>query len=268
MEPNDTQDFSFDNESNPFENKTQQRPQYEQNNYQQRQGGYNGGSYQSNKPSYNQGGNYQRNNYGGQNKPSWQGGNKSGGFQRKELTPEELKEIKLYIPFAITGNTNANEHVVGAVARVVRMLEAKNWTTRTGGMDGIDDVAEKASHKPELHIPWKGFNQKQNFASSFNTQEAIEFARRFQPNFDTLKPAHQGFLAKNVRLLLGKDLKSRVACLIIWSEDGAELPSERSSKTGAAGHLIALAYELNIPVFNLGKPGTESRIEAFATRQQ
>lgn len=202
------------------------------------------------------------NNNGG-NRPAWNN-NGGSGFQRNafQRKPEFEGPVELFKPYAGTGNRETPPDVLEAFKRLAVELESRGYTLRTGGMEGPEDAFEKACKKQEIHLPWKGFNDKES-KYSFTTDQAKELAGKFQPGFDGLKPAMQVFLAKNARILMGKDLKSPCLFLITWSEDGAETLQERTARTGHTGHAIAMAATLKIPIFNFGKKDAEARLMQY-----
>lgn len=217
---------------------------YTQNNYRSNNGGQ--GSYGGGNNGYNKGG-------GGGN---WKGG--GGGFQRKE--PEGPAE--LYLPYVATGNQDAPPHILDKFTAIVKELEQRGYTMRNGGMKGPEDVCERNTVRQEIHLPWKGFDEKDS-KFTFTTNHAKELAGKFQPGYDGLKPVIQTFLAKNVRMIMGKDLKSPALFMIIWSEDGADSLETKTARTGNVGHPIAIADALKIPVFNLGNPQSEQRLKSY-----
>ena len=231
-------------------------------------GGGNGGGYQN-----NQGGGYQQKpSYGGGNGGGYQnnpwspggGGGAKAGFQRKVWTPEELARAVIYKSIVITGNENPPPAVLQALQRIIPELEKRNYVIRSGGMKGMESAVEEMARNLEVHLPWKGFDGKES-KFTYTSDEAKEFAKRYHPSWDQVKPVVQTFCAKNVRLMLGKDLKSPTQVLIIWSEDGAEHVRERTAKTGLTGVAVALATDLRIPVFNLQRPDAEQRLMQYLT---
>lgn len=235
-------------------------------------GGYNrgngGGGYGGN--SGGGGGGYRPNNGGGQGGYGGNRGGGGGGFNRGGggggpsfvRKPEFEGPVELWMPYVGTGNREAPPDILETFKRVAKDLEERGYTLRSGGMDGPEDTFEKAVQKKEIHLPWKGFNDKES-KSQFTTEQAKELASMFQPGFEGLKPAIQVFLAKNARIIMGKDLKSPCLFLITWSEDGAETLQERTARTGHTGHAIAMAASLKIPIFNFGKPGAEARLNQY-----
>ena len=184
--------------------------------------------------------------------------NKKPFFEKKE----DLSEGVLYKPFVVTGNRDTPVTVLEVMHRLVQELEYFGFTLRTGGSEGADDVAEKASKTVELYLPWKPFNEKES-KLYFNSKQSKDIAKMFHPGYDALKPAIQAFLARNVRMVLGDKLRSPVMLVICWSEDGAESVKEVTSKTGTVGHVISVASAMKIPVFNLSRPNAEPRLKQY-----
>lgn len=247
----------------------------QQHGYQNNQGNqgnngnYNRGGNQGGGGGYNRGGNNQGgggyNRGGGNGGGGWQG-QKSGGWQgRSQRKNDEPEDLTLYKPYGVAGNENPPAQVIAAIERLVKLLEQRGYTMRSGGVRGVEDIAEKSippNGKMEIHLPWRDFEQKAS-RYTFNSDHAKAIARMFHPAFDTMKPAGQAFLCKNARVILGNNMKSPVLFLLVWTEDGAETLVERVARTGYAGHSISIAAHLGVPVFNLGKPDAEQRLMSY-----
>lgn len=206
---------------------------------------------------------YQNNNNGnggGYNKFNNQQNNNTEGGSNYSKKDEPLPEPKFYKSYVGTGNDKVPAEVAGQIKRLANELEAFGYTVRTGGGTGCDEVFEASAKDIELHLPWKGFNNKES-KLTFSSPMAKAIARMFHPAYDGLKFTVQGMLAKNSRLVLGKDLTSPAMFVLCWSEDGCESGETKTSKTGFVGHVIAIATAMKIPVFNLGKPDAEKRLK-------
>ena len=59
---------------------------------------------------------------------------------------------------------------------------------------------------------------------------------------------------------MGKNCDSPCQFVICWSEDGCENARNKTKATGFVAHLIAVANELRIPVFNLANADAENRL--------
>lgn len=149
--------------------------------------------------------------------------------------------------------------MIAQIKRLAKELEDLGYTVRSGGFDGPEEAFEKATTKNEIHLPWKGFNEKES-KFTFTSKRAHAIAKRWHPTYDGLKPAIQTFYAKNVRIAMGKDLVSPAMFAIVWSEDGIEDAKDKTARSGNAGHLICVACDLRIPIFNLARPDAEKRL--------
>lgn len=213
------------------------------------QGSYGGGGGWQ-KGNNNGGGGYQRNGGG---KGSYGGGQ----FKKKDEGPAVF-----YRPGAFVSNKDAPPQVIDQLIEAVKLAESKSCTIRVTGLDGPDDAMEKAAVKPEVHLPWKDFNQK-NSGFSFVTDQALEMTRKFHSGFDGLSQAVQKIVSSSVRIVLGKGIASPALFLVCYSEDGAESYREKTTKTGNLSLPLRVASELGIPVFNFGKRDGFSRFSAY-----
>lgn len=251
-----------------FQNQRYNNNQSGQQNYDRGQnyggnryinGGGNSG-YNNSGQNYGNGGNNGYRNYN-RSGDSGNGGYRKNNFYRRS-NDEDQGETTLYKPFVATGNQNAPDSVVDRIIAMVKELEQFGFTLRTGGLNGIDDAVEKVSKKPELVLPWNNFNGKQS-KNYFNTRQSFDIAKMFHPAFDGLSEKVRPFLAKNARMVLGKNLDSAAMFIICWTDDGAELRHEVTARTGNTGHVIAIASGRKIPVFNFHKPDAEMRLRNF-----
>lgn len=228
--------------------------------WQNRQGGNQGG-WQGRQGGGNYGGNnggWKGNRQGGGG-GQWQG-RQGGGGQWQRKPPEDLT---LYKPYAVTGNPDAPPEIQAKVEETVKRLDNLGYTTRTGGLEGLETVAEKAaSQKLELQLPFRGFNNKES-KHTWSDERVMAVAKQFHPAFDGLSKGAQSFLGKNVRLILGSKAESPALFLIVWTEDGCESIKDRTAKTGFAGHPIAIASHLGIPVFNFARPDAQQRLDFY-----
>lgn len=228
--------------------------------YQQRgNGGYQGGG---------QGGGYRGNNGGGNsyggNRGGYQGGGGNrGNFQRKQ-EPEGPAEF--YLPYTVTANREIPQEPMNIIIDLIKELEGRGYTMRTAGREGPEDTFDKTATKKEIHLPWRGFMDKES-KFSFTSENAKVLAGQLTPSFEGMKPGLQTILASDVKTILGKELRSPTLFLITWSEDGAETMQEKTSRTGNVGLAIALACKLKIPIFNLGKPNSLQRLRQYLGNQ-
>lgn len=236
----------------------------------QNSGGSSNGGYPSN--SRNNGGG--SGGYGGSGSGGWKGsggGSGGGGWKgggggkgfRPQLTPEQLANMKLPKMAVMTGNFKAPDQLVPIIREMGDLLQQHGFTVRASNMDGFDKFVINQVRNCEMHIPWKGFGEMQEAASSFNTDEVKEFSKRFLPEWENIKDSQRAFYCKNTRLVLGKRLDQPCQIAIIWSEDGVEGPSNRSQYSGHAGHTAAICHAMRIPVINISNPDAVQRLRRF-----
>ncbi|MGI9211236.1 MAG: hypothetical protein ACR2HF_02085 [Methylococcaceae bacterium] len=200
---------------------------------------------------------------GGYQKPYGERKEGYGGGQRFTPKPKEPPHGVVYQAYAVAGNKETPSRWLEWGSQMAEKLDAAGFTLRTGGGGlSLEEVFESyASHK-ELHLPWKGFNQKESTFVRTHPY-ATELVKKVQPNFEGLKPSVQAIYARNAAVIYGGDLKSPVRFLITYTEDGVENGRDRTSQTGYAGMPIVLAGWLNIPVFNLKNDDAVQRLQRF-----
>lgn len=250
----------YESKPNNWQNNNGNNSGNNQGGYQNNNGGNSGKQWSGNGGGNNNGGGYNSNNGNNNGGGDWK--KKSNFFKKAE---EDNSEARLYKTYVGTGNREAPQDILARFKALATELEVFGYIQRTGGLDGPDLAFESGVTDPknlELHLPWRGFNDRES-KFTFNTKQAFGIAQMFHPSFDGLKPAIQAFLAKNSRLVLGKDLKGPTMFVVCWSEDGAESSKEKTAKTGNVGHVIAIASAMRIPVFNFGKHDAEQRLRTF-----
>ena len=227
-------------------------------------GNYNnngGGGWKGN--GGNGGGNWNRGGNGGGGFKSGGGNNWNrggGNFQKRDqpIDPDP------YIAVAMMSNAEPPLLVKEQFKNISEKLKALNYTVRVaGGNSEADDAArDAAGTKMEEYLPWKGFNNRES-AFAFSDDSSIEQACKYHPAASNMKDAAKKFLSRNYRMVQGKNLKSSVKFIIIWSEDGASKMAEKTFKTGNVGHMLSIAGGTKTPIFNLGKQGTYEALMAF-----
>lgn len=228
--------MSYNDDHSGFSNSGSQR-----NNYQQSSGGYqnNGGGY-----------------------------NGGGGFQKKAPVDRDapLPEPVFYKPYAVVGNKEFPTDLIPKLTSIVKKLDSLGYTARTGSMKGLDVCVEEFTTNVELQLPWKNFNNKES-KNTYSSPEILAIAKSLQPGFDELALPIKGFLAKNVRVLLGGKGISRAIFLLCHSEDGADSARQVTSRTASVGHAIKVADKFNIPVFNLKNDNVEEQLMSYLNAQ-
>ena len=219
-----------------------------------------GGGYQNRQG----GGGYQQNRGGFQNRQGGGGGgNRFQKPQQKEWTPEELQNAHFQVNVVVSGNENFPPEIGQLAEKVVKMLEDRKIIVRTSNTRGLNKHISTVAKAPELHIPFKLFDNCENPASYYTTTYCQSLAKNYLPDIDHLPKVIQAIYAANPRLLFGKNLDRAAQLTILWSEDGCEQPSEVTIRSGIAGHLVKLSASAAIPVINLQRPNAEQRVQQF-----
>ena len=228
-----------------------------------------GGGYQQ-RPQNNGGGGYRSGGGGGGYQGGGGGGYKGGGGggnrfqqQKKEWTPEELQNAHFSVSIVVMGNENFPPDIVPKLERVIRAIEAKNVIVRAAPIRGLSKVAQETAAKPELHIPFKNFDNIENPASYFTTEYCSALATRYIPDVDKLPMVIKAIYTSLPRLVFGKNLDKPAQLAIIWSEDGCQKPAEITMRSGFSGHVLKLCASSGIPVINLQQPDAEQRVMQF-----
>ena len=242
---------------NPYANQGQRNNDYGNNNngYQNRN---NGGGYQRRDD-----GGYRGSNNGGGGGFRKGGGGGRGGWTPPEYTPEQIAAAYVPLSVAFLGNDKPNDAIVSKIIRVVKMFEAKKFIIRTGAERGVPKIVIDNAMSPELHIPFKDFDDIQKPASYYSDVLCEEIARKMKQDLDTAPKIVKALYAKNPRVIFGKNLKSPCNLLIIWTEDGCENPADVTNQSGIGGHACKLAAAAGIPVINLQNADAESRVEQY-----
>jgi hypothetical protein len=159
-----------------------------------------------------------------------------------------------YKPYAGIGSRKMMELIAFGLGR-------QGFTCRTGGADGADRAFLKGSKeaffrrgsaRPELFLPWPGFNG-QHSSFSIPPTAAHVIARQHHPGYDRMTQAVQKLMARNAQQVQGRDLKCNSKFVICWTPDGCIDSETRTKKTGGTGQAIGHAASLGIPVFNLAR---------------
>ena len=228
---------------------------------QQYGGGQQGGQYQGNQGGqrYNGGGNKWQ---GGGNKWKGNGGGNNGGGFPTPKPPVENPEP--YLAYAVVSNKDIPPEAIQVYERIAKRLNDMGYTVRTGTLEGLESKAEMLPVRKELLLPWKGFNEKESqFTSSTPLIKGIAKKYMKAGNWDELKPAMQGFLQKNARLVTGHYGNSPAKFVICWSQDQAESQNQVTFNTGNIAHALTIAAAWHVPVFNLARPDAEARLFNF-----
>ena len=164
--------------------------------------------------------------------------------------------------YAGIGSRKTPSNVLNFFTTAARVLDRNGYILRSGGADGADTAFEKGTENKEIFLPWKKFNG--NISELYNiSSEAYRIAELYHPNWDNLKESFKKFHARNVHQILGKNLDKPVDFVLCWTPDGAETMEETSKETGGTGQAIRIAWNYQIPIYNLRNEKSKKRFGNF-----
>jgi hypothetical protein len=163
-----------------------------------------------------------------------------------------------FLRYAGIGSRTAADNVIEVLKRIAAYLYAKGYTLTSGGARGSDTAFEsQAGIRKEIYIPWNGFNGRYTseegvFIPSPETiEKATKIARKFHPRYDYLSTPSKLLMIRNGYQILGKNLDMPVDFVVCYTPDGCETAFTRTALTGGTGQAISIAYNYNVPVFNV-----------------
>lgn len=130
------------------------------------------------------------------------------------------------------------------------------YTLRSGGADGADKAfelgADNSDTKPEIYLPWSGFNHstsKYNPTEYPYSEEEMLFTSRIHPKWSNCTPSTRKLHYRNTRVIIGcpqihGERLQMSRFVICWTERGIT--------KGGTAQAIRLAQYLKIPIFNFG----------------
>lgn len=130
--------------------------------------------------------------------------------------------------YAGIGSRKADDQQLALATKAAKYLNEKGYTLRSGGAEGMDTAFAAGAIEPIILRPHHA------------SEEAMAIAERLHPawHFCTKKYVRQ-LLARNVQIILGKDLDDPVDFVLFWCPD----PTSGGTSMG-----LKVAKENNIPI--------------------
>jgi len=168
--------------------------------------------------------------------------------------------------FTGIGSRQTPASVLALMTEIASQLASSHWTLRSGHADGADKAFEagalSAGGSMEIYLPWAGFNKaprdEQHIVPPM-TDELLEIAARFHPNWNACKQGAQKMHARNVCQIAGLDLCTASQMVICWTPEG--------SGSGGTGQALRIAKHLNIPIFDLGSEASLQALIEFVNQK-
>ena len=157
--------------------------------------------------------------------------------------------------YAGVGSRNAPPDILESIKHVAKSLASVGYVLRTGGAGGSDTAFIKGAiagfpyskqSSVEVYRPYWGMSVPERYierVQSFQTieDEAYKIAKRRHPAWDRMNDQQRALIARNVHILLGRDLANPVDFVLLWTPKGRQI--------GGTGFTWKLANEFGIPVF-------------------
>jgi hypothetical protein len=153
------------------------------------------------------------------------------------------------------------------VAKLMKVAEALTKLGFCYRFDGShtaeqDGLIEKFGSRVETYLPWKKFRSTMEPTLGEPHIDAYGHASYFHTKFNNLPV--KAFLAREVHVMLGSDLKTPVNLLLFYSDswDG-DMGNLNNDSVGYARFMLGMANKLDVKVFNLANDGAIEEIVEF-----
>lgn len=156
----------------------------------------------------------------------------SGEYTMLDKNITKVKETTLY--YTGVGARTTPISILKDMTDIAVYLEKRSIILRSGGAIGADAAFEKGVNNSSLKEIY--------YANDYN-KETMEIASKIHPNWNACSNYAKKLHARNIKQVLGRDLKTPSSFLICWTKDGKDVGGTRTA--------IVCARNNNIPVFNL-----------------
>lgn len=145
--------------------------------------------------------------------------------------------------YAGIGARTTPQEIQSKMSQLASELEKIGWILRSGGAIGADHAFES------------GCSNREIFLASDATAKAMEIAKKFHPSWYRLPYGVKKLMARNVMVILGRELDAPVKMVVCWTENAKPI--------GGTGHALRVAHAHGIPIYNLANLHDFSRISSF-----
>ncbi len=163
------------------------------------------------------------------------------------------------------GSRETPPDVLRSMTELAGTLARNDIFLRTGGANGADSAFEAGAkaegNRYQLYLPEPGFNGREGFA--IITRKALAMAARYHPAWQECSRYVRKLHARNAYQVLDIRLDNPSDFVVCWTPDGAVCHAERSQRTGGTGTAISIASEHGVPVFNLQREASRTKLVQF-----
>lgn len=168
------------------------------------------------------------------------------------------------------GSRETPEHILTIMHHIGAYLSSEDWTLRSGAASGADASFEEGANrektKPEIYLPWEGFNFSKSPLHPKNypfTEQEQQFTAQFHPAWRKCSPSARLLHQRNTRIMVGmealhgEDVQAS-KFVVCWTENG--------QLKGGTAQALRIATSYNIPIINLGLAQSPQELETLVLK--
>ena len=158
------------------------------------------------------------------------------------------------------GSRETPKDILDLMYEISLKLDSLGWTLRSGGADGADTAFEKGAKKPDIYLPWKGFNNRQGIILEHCDREnfAYDLASKIHPAWDKLSRGASALHARNIFQVLGHlDSMPKSKFLICYAKPSGD------SVSGGTRTAVECAKMHDVKVENLFHEDVQEKMHNF-----
>ena len=190
---------------------------------------------------------------------------KDTDIPKVKINPSTVHKVdKSYAIFIHKTDAGIPKEVGEKLLELTKALATKGFIFRYNGDNDpiFKDILNSDSIIVDSYLPWKKFNtDAPNVKMVRPVEQAYKHASYYHKGFPKLPNNVRTILARDVHVLLGEDCRRAVSFMIAYTSDGCESKDKINFKTtGNVSFPIAIAEEVNIPIFNIKNEDAISRL--------
>ena len=190
---------------------------------------------------------------------------KDTDIPKVKINPDVIHRVdKSYAIFIHKPEDGLPKEIAEKLVELAKALATKGFIFRYNGDNDpvFKDILNSDNLIVDTYLPWKKFNiSAPNVKMVRPIELAYKHASFYHKGFPKLPNTVRTILARDVHVLLGEDCKRAVSFMLAYTSDGCESKDKINFKTtGNVSFPIAIAEEVNIPIFNIKNEDAISRL--------
>lgn len=169
--------------------------------------------------------------------------------------------------YAGIGSRKTPQDIMVLEAQIATKLDSLGFILRSGGAEGSDKAFERGStnylsYRVDYYVVVVNNTPTKLPYSEWASNEARVIAASVHPAWSKCDEYARKLHTRNVFQILGLQLNNPVEFVICWTPEGEITESDFSIRTGGTATALRLAFQHDIPVYNLAyKPHYELLVE-------